>query len=125
MVSITYADLNQFTGSERFYRYNGVILTDGTKYLAEQAGCFWLMDIIVSIKPQFKTYDPYNTFWVAQLNVYKEKNNSFAIFNLYDGNDSPPVYTQEIEYTDFPLSEIKLYICQSEIGWVVMLPSEY
>ena len=37
-----------------------------------------------------------------------------------DGNDNI-VYTQRIEYTDFPLDEIKLYFVNN----VIHLPSEY
>jgi hypothetical protein len=41
--------LNQFTGMAKYYRISRRhLLTDGTKYLAEQAACFWLMDAIAS-----------------------------------------------------------------------------
>ncbi len=32
---------------------------------------------------------------------------------------------QGINYTDFPLDEIKLYVCYDGEFWCVMLPSEY
>lgn len=38
---------------------------------------------------------------------------------LRDTDD--PVLTQEIEYTDFPLAQVKLYLS----GDVLMLPSQY
>jgi hypothetical protein len=39
--------LSQFTGTERYYRISRRhLLTDGAKYLAEQASCFWMMDAI-------------------------------------------------------------------------------
>ena len=43
------SQLNQFIGTEKYYRISRRhLLTDGTKYLAEQAACFWLMDAIAS-----------------------------------------------------------------------------
>lgn len=33
--------------------------------------------------------------------------------------------TQSMQYTYFPLDEIKLYVVRQESDWVIMLPSEY
>ncbi len=41
------ADLAQFTGSENWYRHainHAVLFTDGAKYVADQAGAYWLLD---------------------------------------------------------------------------------
>jgi hypothetical protein len=47
---------------------------------------------------------------------------------LDDGNDNILV-TQEIEYSDFPLDAITLFVAPQESPagrlWVIMLPSEY
>jgi len=51
MESKTEIDLSQFYGSENLYRWNFLtksVLTDGTKYLAEVAGAYWLFDAIDS-----------------------------------------------------------------------------
>ena len=46
--------LAHFIGTEHYYRLTpSAVLTDGTKYLAEAAGAFWLMDAIASYLPQF------------------------------------------------------------------------
>jgi hypothetical protein len=38
------AQLSYFTGTEKYYRISRRhLLTDGTKYLAEEAECFWMM----------------------------------------------------------------------------------
>jgi hypothetical protein len=111
------SDLSQFIGTEKYYRISQChLLTDGTKYLAEQAECFWLMDAIASHLPKY--FSDY--FCVARLLV----KDSSAELVLDDGNDN--VYArQSIEYTDFPLSEIKL-LCQFDGElWVIMLTSEY
>jgi hypothetical protein len=47
--SLSAADLAQFTGSEQWYRHGivrDVLFTDGAKYVADQAGAYWLLDEI-------------------------------------------------------------------------------
>jgi hypothetical protein len=43
------ADLDQFTGSEYWYRHSlnpSVTYTDGARYLAEHGGAYWFLDEI-------------------------------------------------------------------------------
>ena len=50
------ADLAQFTGSENWYRHainRAVLFTDGAKYVADQAGAYWLLDEIAIIQPHY------------------------------------------------------------------------
>jgi hypothetical protein len=43
------AQLSNFTGTEKYHRISRRhLLTDGTKYLADEAECFWMMDAIAS-----------------------------------------------------------------------------
>jgi hypothetical protein len=47
------ADLAQFTGSENWYRHainRAVLFTDGAKFVADQAGAYWLLDEIAIIQ---------------------------------------------------------------------------
>ena len=47
--TLTAADLRQFTGTEQWYRHGtvrDVLFTDGAKYVADQAGAYWLLDEI-------------------------------------------------------------------------------
>lgn len=111
------SELSQFIGTEKLYRITSRhVLTDGVKYLAEQAKSFWLMTAIASHLT--RSYDDY--FAVARLVV----NGSSAVLTLDDGNDTV-FATQQIEYTDFPLNEIKLYCSFDGEFWVIMLTSEY
>ena len=111
------ANLRQFTGTEHYYRItNRHLLTDGTKYLAEEAECFWLMTAIASHLP--KSQD--DQFATVKLTV----KDSTALLTLDDGNRH--VFArQAIEYTDFPLSELTLYCVFDGEHWLIMLPSEY
>jgi hypothetical protein len=112
-------ELQQFIGTERYYRVrNDLLATDGVKYLAEQAECFWLLDLYWS---HLLGIDHHiNPFTALKMTVQ----NSAAYVVIEDGNDNV-LAQQFVEYTDFPLASITLYGCWAEQEWVVMLTSEY
>ena len=110
--------LTQFIGTTGYYRISRRhLLTDGTKYLAEEAECFWMMDAIASHLAEIGTDD---WFVVVKTTVRK----SAALMVYEDGNGHEHA-RQEIPYTDFPMSEVTLYACWDGEHWVIMLPSEY
>ena len=52
------AQLAHFTGTQRYYRITlRHLLTDGTKYVAEAAGAFWMMDAVASHLMELGTAD--------------------------------------------------------------------
>jgi hypothetical protein len=52
------AQLSNFIGTEKYYRLTRKhLLTDGTKYLAEAAGAYWLMEAIASYLPEIGISD--------------------------------------------------------------------
>lgn len=100
-------DLAQFTGSENWYRHGlnrNVLYTDGAQHVAEHGGAYWLLDII-AIAQQHEKRVRDEEFQVWKLSVRDDRSASLV---CDDGNENI-VYTQNIEYTDFPLDEIKLY----------------
>jgi hypothetical protein len=110
--------LAQFTGTERYYRISRRhLLTDGTKYLAENAGCFWMMDAIASHLCEIGTQD-----WFVQVKVQVHGIRATMIYDDGNGNE---LARQEIPYTDFPMEAVSLYACWDGDHWVIMLPSEY
>lgn len=110
--------LSQFTGTEHYYRISRRhLLTEGTKYLAEHAQCFWMMDAIASHLMEIGTAD---WFIVIKTSVQDTR----AIMVYEDGNGREHA-RQEIPYTDLPLTEITLYACWDSEHWILMLPSEY
>lgn len=112
------AELSQFTGTSKYYRIDRkILLTDGTYYLCEHAGAFWLMAVFSSYLHELKLDE---WFTVLKLDVA----GSSAKVTISDGNDNV-LATQEIEYTDFPLPNLTLYGCWDSEHWVLMLPSEY
>ena len=112
--------LRQFTGTIKYYRItHHTVLTDGAKFLADNADAYWLMTTIASYLTDFIDRED---FIVAKLTV--DKTTDHAVFKLDNGNGLV-LAEQIIEYTDFALSAIKLYACWTAKFWVVMLPSEY
>lgn len=110
--------LYQFTGTERYYRISRKhLLTDGTRYVAETAGAFWMMDAVASHLSEIGTDD-----WFVLVRVTVA--NSSAVMRYEDGNGK--VHAQQaIPHTDFPMQNFILYACWDGAHWVLMLPSEY
>jgi hypothetical protein len=117
--TLSNADLNQFTGSEHWYRHainRKVLFTDGAKYVADTGGAYWLLDEIALIQP----YDKAVAAEEFQLWKLQVRTDHTATLSCEDGNGKT-VFTKEIEFTDFPLDEIILYFQNNTI----FLPSEY
>lgn len=112
-------DLNSFTGTEKYHRYYSLLLTEGAHFLAEKTGCFWLMDVIWTHTVS-KQWFGKESFITCTLAV--ENGKGKVTFD--DGNGSI-LSLQNIQYTDFPLEEFKLFIVSDGVQFVVMLPSEY
>lgn len=112
-------NLQMFTGTEQYYRFNplfpNVLLTDGAKYLADKASCYWLMDIVASLKSIKECQE--ESFLACN---FKLNGEGGGVFTADDGNGNI-LYSQELEFTDFPLSEVGLYFIDN----IILLPSEY
>jgi surface antigen len=107
-----------FTGTEHYYRLTRKhLLTDGTKYLADAAGAYWLMDAIASHLQEIGTHD-----WFV---LVRMKVQGTSVTMIYEDGNGHEHARQEIGYTDFPMPSISLYACFDGEHWVIMLPSEY
>ncbi len=116
--SIDPAALDQFTGTAQYWRVaRQFVITDGVKYLAETAACFWLIDAAISHLLEIGTSD-----WFVL--VRTEVSGSSAVM-IYEDGDGSEYARQEIAYTDLPLSTVRLYAVWDSERWVIMLPSEY
>lgn len=117
---LTEAELNQFTGSEHWYRHplvRSILFTDGAKYLADKAGAYWLLDEIALAQRGEKAVAA-EEFQVWKLTVDLDRHS--ARLTCDDGNGRI-VFEKAIEYTDFPLAEISLWFTNNTI----YLPSEH
>ncbi len=112
------AALAQFTGTERYYRIAPrFLITDGVKFLADSASCFWLLDTAISHLVEIGSND---WFVVVRLVV----DDSRGVLTLEDGNGCVRC-KQTIPYTDFPIAQQTFYACWDGEHWVLMLTGEY
>ena len=112
------ADLMQFTGSENWYRHalnRNVLFTDGAKHVADEGGAYWLLDAI-AICQRYEKRVAAAGFQVWKLVVRPDRT---ATLTCQDGNDNV-VYTQQLEFTDFPVETMTLWFENN----VIYLPSE-
>lgn len=117
-MSFDSSQLSMFTGSENYYRLSRRhLLTDGTKYVAETASAFWIMDAVASHLCEIGTND---CFVLVRVSI----TDTAAVMRYEDGNGNLHA-EQAIPYTDFPMTEFTLYACWDGEHWVLMLPSEY
>lgn len=110
-------ELAGFTGTEHHYRsLLGLRYTDGVKHLAERARAYWLIDAIASWQPKVRKIDADFQLW----ELIVEPTNRAVLTCRRDANALAQIW-QDIDYTDFPVGRIKLYV---ERG-VLLLPSEH
>ena len=118
MSKLNAQDLAQFTGTTCYDRIGRQhLLTDGTHYLVEQAGCYWIMDAVSSHVAEIGTAD-----WFIVVRIEVEDHQ--AVMRYEDGNGRE-VARQAIPYTDVPLRNLALYVVWDTEHWVIMLPNEY
>ena len=99
--------------SENYWKNDALCFqyTDGIKFLHESCEAYWLLTAISS-------YNRKEPFQVWQLKV---KDDGSAVLTMQEDSGQPFKVRQEIEFTDFPLDEISLYL----IDGILLLPSEY
>ena len=133
--TITLSELSRFTGTSGYHKnWTGFRYTDGIKHLAEKAGAYWLIDAIASYQYKLKRDPDLARFQLWILSVAKEGERKYPFIEIENDmgcaltcwRDTPkegikPPVIQQIEYTDFPLIEVRLYV----IDGVLLLPSEY
>jgi hypothetical protein len=109
-------ELRNFTGTEHYYKHPfGNLFTQGVKFLIDECQCWWLIDACISW--QFDKKVSEQEFIAFKLKVNAEKS---AVLYIEDGNYNV-IATQEIEFTDFPLDEIIIWLSNG----VFYLPSEH
>lgn len=110
------ADLSAFIGTETWQRHalnRNLLLTDGVRYFADQAGAWWFLDIVATEIFRIQATHP---FLVIDLDV----NDGKAVIRVSDGNDAM-LFKRHIHFTDAPDGLWRFYLTDN----VVLLPSEY
>ena len=119
-----------FTGTEGYHRVCSLmprfVITDGCKWLADNAKCFWLFEAIMSHQPKCWRRDAkLRDFQCWTLTV---KNGRGTLQCKGDSSDPMPIVCQRMK-TDFPLDEITIWVepqpTESRALIVAYLPSEH
>ncbi len=111
---------NFYGGNENCYRHYSRFFnySEGVKYLAAKTNSYWLLDAIASwqLSNEVKNSPMSEGFQIWELT--RTDGNQAVLTGAWDTNQI--VVTQEIEYTDFPLPKIKLWLSDE----ILCLPSE-
>jgi hypothetical protein len=114
--------LNGFIGTQNYYRYMGVLFTDGIRYLMENGYSWFITDAIAVIvaHPKIRRHLQEDDFLTIRLKLNKDED-GFATADMIitDGNDTQ-LYRQHYDFTDAK-KELKLFYT----GNTLMLASEW
>lgn len=118
--SFSRADLAQFTGTDVWYRHTlvpSIRYTDGVQYVAEVGGAYWLLDEI-ALSQRYVAPVMAESFQLWVLAVDLERHSARLRCENRNGG---VVFEKQIEFTDFPLNEIRFFVTDR----VILLQSEY
>ena len=108
-------ELNEFIGTQHYYKnFTGLLFTDGIKYLADKANCYWLIDLVGSYQPKLQDI-PFQ-LWEIEVN-----DDDSALITMREDTGLAEKVKQPIPYTDFPLRNFSFYCIDN----VMLLKSEY
>jgi hypothetical protein len=116
------SDLGNFYGTANYYRhaFGKLLMTDGVFFMF-QDGAAWLVDVIASYQsPKLDKQTGGFQLWILKVNADKS-----AVVTCQRDSDTPNLVRQVIEYTDFPMSEITLYVEGEGQQRVCLLTSEH
>ncbi len=114
MLTFTPADISQFVSSGQHYEHWSGLLnyTDGVQFLCLN-GCGWLVDLIAAQQPYLKGSEFQS--WLLKVADTKGE------ITVVDEPNGEPLYRYPIQYTDFPLATLRLYVSDG----ILMLANEY
>lgn len=128
---LTHDELRQFTGDLERYRHafnRQVIYTPGVKHMAERAGAYWLIDLIVSYFGseimKHAIADDDRLAWLQFWRLDVDENGGAVASCRADSGEEPAI-TQVISSTDFPLDHIDVWVGFDGEHWTLYLPSEH
>ena len=131
---ITQTALSGFYGSESFFRHlaKDVIYTEGCAYLY-QNGAAWLIDAIAFAQSEVALRGEEFQSWTLRVNQDERTATLEATDGGIEISDEgraiyKKLYFETFPYTDFPLPELRLYVCANglgENGKTILLASEY
>ena len=98
-----------------------LLLSEGALLLANEAGAHWLLDAIASWQIDARARaEPFQS-WDLRVNTATRS----AVLSMTDGNSMDAIIRQEIDWTDFPLDGMTLWLVVDGDIRVMLLPGEY
>ena len=115
--------LQHFHGTEMFYQIPllRTRFTDGLKYLANIADCFWLITDTSVIAKSLMSRSEFITIDFKRLPEEKQDYSGYEAEIIYGDGNGNIFETHRYNFTDFPLDELRLYFVDNTL----MLTSEY
>lgn len=119
-------ELGYFNGTTAYHSFGEWPgkLTDGAKFVADNAKCYWMFDVIESKLWEHRAnhgecFD--NRLVVSTIKVNPDRS---AVITMENGNGNI-LFMVKIEFTDFPLPQFTVWAQWSSCRWIHMLSSEY
>tara|TARA_R110002049_G_scaffold248172_3_gene422687 strand:- start:148 stop:573 length:426 start_codon:yes stop_codon:yes gene_type:complete len=115
--------LQQFCGTETFYQIPLIQtrFTDGLKYLADTAGCYWLITDVSVIAKSLMDKSYFVTVDFKRLSEEEREEKQCEATIIYSDGNGNVFETHRYNVSDFPLDELRLYFVNNTL----MLPNEY
>lgn len=115
--------LQHFHGSEMFYQIPLIRtrFTNGLKYLANVAECFWLITDVSVIAKSLLNRSHFITIDFKRLSEEEQDYTGYEAEIIYSDGNGNIFEIHRYNFTDFPLDELWLYFVDNTL----MLTSEY
>lgn len=115
-------ELNHFHGTDEYHKHlfpgrSPILLTDGCKFIRDECKAYWLFDAILSYQCDQRLKGVNFQVWELK----QQRRDLTWQLTCREDTGSKPLITQSIEYADFPIESIKIWV----IDKVALLPSEY
>ena len=115
--------LQHFYGSEMFFQIPLIRtrFTNGLKYLANVAECFWLITDVSVIAKSLLNRSHFITIDFKRLSEDEQDYTGYEAEIIYSDGNGNIFEIHRYNFTDFPLDELRLYFVDNTL----MLTSEY
>ena len=113
--------LAQFTGTESYHKHlfpgkSPILLTDGCDFIRTHCNAYWLFDCILSYQCEKILKNVNFQCWELR----QSKKDLSWLLTCSEDSNLKPLVSQVIEFSDFKLEYLKLYVIQG----IALLPSE-
>src|SRR5450759_5347845 len=115
-------ELKMFRGTSDYHKHlfpgkSPILITDGCKYVRDECKVYWLFDAILRYQCEKILRDIKFQVWELK----RLKVDLSWQLTCREDTGTKPLIRQTIEFSDFPLDYIKIWL----IDKVALLPSEY